>query len=70
MPEHRLTMGMTGRLRGDAHVAQAEALGAVEGSVYARQKFTIRASATITGDIRARLSIEDGAIVNGAIETA
>ena len=71
IPAHRLTIGMAGRMRGDVLAAEVVALGTVEGNVDARQKFAIRASARMIGNIRApSLTIEEGAFFKGRIETA
>jgi len=71
IPAHRLTIGMAGRLRGDVLAAEAVALGTVEGNVDARQKFTIHAGASMTGNIRTpSVTIEEGAFFKGRIETA
>jgi len=71
IPAHRLTIGMEGRMRGDVLAAEAVALGTVEGNVDARQKLTICAGARMTGNIRTpSLTIEEGALFKGGIETA
>lgn len=71
IPAHRLTIGMTGRMRGEVLAAEVVVLGTVEGIVDARQRFAIRASAKMTGNIRTpSLSIEEGAFFKGRIETA
>jgi len=71
IPAHRLTIGMPGRVRGDVLAAEVVALGTVEGNVDARQKFAIRASARMTGNIRTpSLTIEEGAFFKGGIEHA
>ena len=71
IPAHRLTIGMAGRMRGDVQAREAVALGTLEGNVDARQKFAIRASARMSGNIRTpSLTIEEGAFFKGRIETA
>jgi cytoskeletal protein CcmA (bactofilin family) len=71
IPANRLTVGKAGRMRGDVLAAEVVALGTVEGNVDARQKFAIRASARMTGNIRTpSLRIEEGAFFKGRIETA
>jgi len=71
IPAHRLTIGMAGRMRGDVQAREAVALGTLEGNVDARQKFAIRASARMNGNIRTpSLTIEEGAFFKGRIETA
>jgi cytoskeletal protein CcmA (bactofilin family) len=55
IPAHRLTIGPSGRMRGDVRAAEV----------------VIRASATVTGNIRTpSLTIEEGAFFKGGIETA
>ena len=69
IPAHRFTIGTGGRMRGDVLAAEVVALGTIEGNVDARQKFAIRASARMTGDIRTpSLTIEEGAVFKGKIE--
>jgi cytoskeletal protein CcmA (bactofilin family) len=71
IPANRLTVGKTGRMRGDVLAAEVVALGTVEGNIDARQKFAIRASARMTGTIRTpSLRIEEGAFFKGRVETA
>ena len=71
IPAHRLTIGMAGRMRGDVLAREAVALGTLEGNVDARQKFAMRASARMSGNIRTpSLTIEEGAFFKGRIETA
>ena len=71
IPDRRLTIGMGGRLYGDVRADEVVALGTVEGEVEARRRFTLRASATMTGGIRApSITIEEGAFFKGRIETA
>ncbi len=71
MPAHRLTIGMAGRVYGDVLAAESVALGTVEGNIDARQRFVIRASARMTGNIRTpSLTIEEGAFFKGESETA
>jgi cytoskeletal protein CcmA (bactofilin family) len=68
---HRLTIGMSGRIYGDVLASEVVALGTVEGNVEARQRFSVGASATMTGNIRTpSLRIEEGAFFKGRIETA
>jgi cytoskeletal protein CcmA (bactofilin family) len=67
---HRLTIGIGGRLYGDVRASEVVALGSVEGNLEATQRTTLRASATMTGDIRTpSLRIEEGAFFKGRIET-
>jgi cytoskeletal protein CcmA (bactofilin family) len=71
IPGHRLTIGASGRMRGDVLAAEVVALGTVEGNMDARQKLVIRASASMHGDIRSPSpTIEEGALFKGKIETA
>jgi cytoskeletal protein CcmA (bactofilin family) len=70
IPAQRLTIGISGRMRGDVLAGEVVALGTIEGNIDAR-RFVIRASARVTGNIRCpSLSIEEGAYFKGRIETA
>jgi len=71
IPAHRLTVGMGGRLYGDVVAAEVIALGTIEGNVEAKRSFILRASATMTGSVRApSVTVEEGAFFRGRIETA
>ena len=71
IPGHRLTVGIAGRVYADVLAAEVVALGTVEGNADARRTFVVRASATVTGSIRTpSLAVEEGAFVQGQIETA
>src|ERR1700691_81686 len=71
IPAHRLIVGLDGCVRGNVLAAEVLALGTVEGNVEARRTFAIRATASMNGDIHTpSLSIDEGALIKGSIETA
>ena len=71
VPAHQLTIGTGGRLYGDVRAAEVAVMGTLEGDVWAEQKVVLRATATMTGNIRTRsLQIEEGAFFKGKIEMA
>lgn len=70
IPAHRLTIGRTGRVRGDVRAGEVAASGAVRGNLDARSRVALGASANVIGDIRAAsLSIAEGAYLQGKVET-
>jgi cytoskeletal protein CcmA (bactofilin family) len=70
LQEHRLIVGLTGKLRADVKANDIVVLGSIHGHVEARDKIDIRKHARISGDIiAARLVTEDGAYLKGSVDT-
>jgi cytoskeletal protein CcmA (bactofilin family) len=70
IPEHRLTIGMAGRIRGEVHASEVAASGTVHGNVDARSRVALGASANVIGNIRTpSLSVAEGAYLRGKVET-
>ncbi len=69
LPDHRLTIGLHGRVNADAKVREVEVLGRHEGNIDAAKKITIRKGGRLVGDLRTpAIVIEDGAYFKGRIE--
>ena len=69
LPEHRLTVGLHGKVVADARVREVEVLGRLDGDIDAAKKITIRKGGRLTGDLRTpAIVIEDGAYFKGRIE--
>ena len=65
LPEHRLTVGPKGKIRGAVCTKEIEIFGRIEGNVKA-DKVVVRKSARLVGDLRTRiLVIEGGAWFEG-----
>ena len=66
-----VTIGPNGRTHADVYAREIVVEGKVEGALEARERVQVRRSAAVSGDIIApRISIEDGALVEGNVETA
>jgi cytoskeletal protein CcmA (bactofilin family) len=69
LPDHRLTVGLHGKVVADARVREVEVLGRLDGDIDAAKKITIRKGGRLTGDLRTpAIVIEDGAYFKGRIE--
>ncbi len=69
LPEHRLTIGLHGRVIADVTVREVEVLGRLDGDIDAAKKITIRKGGRLIGDLRTpAIVIEDGAYFKGRIE--
>lgn len=74
LPGDRVTIGPNGRVEGKSgrvciQAREAVVFGKVSGDIDAHERVEIRASGSVVGDIHAaRISIEDGAYVQGAID--
>jgi len=69
--QHRLTVGLSGRLQADVKANEIIILGSIQGNVEATEKIEIKKQASIIGDIRAaRIVTEDGAYMKGSIDTS
>ena len=70
LQEHRLTVGLNGKLRADVSAHDIVVLGSIHGNVEATEKIEIRKQASVTGDIKAaRIETEDGAYLKGSVDT-
>lgn len=67
---HNLTVGQNGRVRASVKAKDVVVHGRIDGNVHATDRLDVRKTAIIMGDLQSqRLSIEDGAFLNGKIET-
>jgi cytoskeletal protein CcmA (bactofilin family) len=70
LPEHTLTIGPNATVVADINAKFVTIFGSVIGSVNAREKADIRKTASIEGSlVCGRLAVQEGATVNGKIET-
>lgn len=68
--DHGLTIGPDADIRADITAKAIIIHGAINGTVTASDKVEIRETGSVTGDIRApRVSMADGALVHGHIDT-
>ena len=69
LPAHQLTIGAHGRVKAELQAKSVIIVGQIEGDVNATERVEVQASGVVDGDIRSpRLLIQEGAVVNGAIE--
>ena len=70
-PSHTLTIGESGRVKADVHARIIIVEGTVEGDIYGDEAVCLRQTARVFGNIKSpRVSIDDGAIYEGSIETS
>ena len=69
LQEHRLTVGVNGKVRASIKARELVVLGTIHGDVETTDKIDIRKEAKLVGDIKtARIVIEDGAYFKGNID--
>jgi cytoskeletal protein CcmA (bactofilin family) len=67
--EHRLTVGLNGKVSASVKARELVVLGSIHGNVDITDKIDIRKDAKLVGDIKtARIVIEDGAFFKGNID--
>jgi len=69
LPDHTLTIGPHADIKADISAKSVVIMGAVTGDVKAHERIEIRATGSVTGDIRSpRLALADGACLHGRVE--
>ena len=69
LPNNQLTIGPEGKIKADIHAKSAVVVGHVSGNVTATDRIEVQASGIVDGDVRApRLVVQEGAVLNGAVE--
>ncbi len=69
MPDSKLTIGTTGRVKASVKARELIVLGTIHGNVDVLDRTEIRKDAKLVGDIRTvRITIEDGAYFKGSID--
>src|ERR1044071_1509952 len=67
--QHRLTVGVNGKVRATIKAREVVVFGNVQGDVEVSDKITIKAGGSLVGDIRtAGIVIDDGAYFKGSID--
>ena len=70
LPDHALTIGPDADIKADITANTVTVLGAVTGTITARNKVDIRETGSVDGDIISpRLAISDGAVLRGRVDT-
>lgn len=69
LQSHQVTIGANGKVTAEISGKSVVVIGHVTGNVIASERVEIQATGIVEGDIRApRLLIQEGAVVNGAID--
>jgi len=69
LPNHQLTVGAHGEVKAELAAKTVVVAGHVTGNVNATERVEVQTSGIVDGDIRApRLTIQEGAVVNGSVE--
>jgi len=67
--EHKLTVGMAGKLKADINAREVVVYGCVQGNVHGTGRIEIKKGGSVIGDLRtAQVLIDDGADFKGSIE--
>ena len=70
LPAHTLTVGPNATICADITAKVVTIFGTVLGSITAHDRVDVRRSGSVDGNVNCgRLTVQDGAIVNGTIET-
>ncbi len=68
LPNHQLTIGAHGSIRGAVHAKSVLVIGRVTGDVHGSERVEIQATGIVEGDVTApRLVIAEGGVVNGNV---
>ena len=69
LPNNQLTIGAEGRVKAEVHAKSVVVVGHVTGNLSAADRIQVEATGIVDGDVKApRLVIEEGAMLNGAVE--
>jgi len=69
LKDHQVTIGSSGRIKGNIHGKLISVEGTVEGNLFGEEKIELQQSAVVNGDMRApRINLQEGAKFNGEIE--
>jgi len=67
--DSRVTIGRNGVVVANINAKEVVIMGAVTGNIHCTDRLDIRSEGSLTGDVvTPRISIEDGAVVKGAVE--
>ncbi len=69
LPKNQLTIGANGDVKAEINAKSVVVIGHLVGNINATERVAVQAAGVVEGDIRApSLLIQEGAVVNGAIE--
>jgi cytoskeletal protein CcmA (bactofilin family) len=67
--QHSITVGKSGRIKGDIYGRTIAVLGEVDGNLYGEEQIVLRQSSSVRGNLLApRVTLEDGANFKGSID--
>jgi cytoskeletal protein CcmA (bactofilin family) len=67
--EHRVTVGRNGVVQANISAREVVIMGKVTGNIECSDRVDIRSEGSLTGDIASRrISVEDGALLRGAVQ--
>jgi cytoskeletal protein CcmA (bactofilin family) len=67
--EHRVTIGRNGSVAANISAREVVILGKVQGNIQCTDRLDIRSEGALTGDvITQRISVEDGAVLEGSVQ--
>jgi len=68
LANHQLTIGANGRLKAEVHAKSIIVIGQVTGNLSATERIEIQATGVVTGDLKPRLNVQEGAVLSGNID--
>ncbi|MCP5058749.1 MAG: polymer-forming cytoskeletal protein [bacterium] len=69
LPNNQLTIGADGEVKAEVTAKAVSVIGHVTGNLNATDKIEVEGAGIVDGDVRApRLIIQEGAVLNGAVE--
>ena len=69
LPNNQLTIGAEGRVKAEVHAKSVIVIGHVTGNLSAADRIHVEATGIVDGDVKSpRLVIQEGAMLNGAVE--
>jgi cytoskeletal protein CcmA (bactofilin family) len=69
LPDNRVTIGRNGSVTANIDAKEVVIMGTVKGDILCTDRLDIRGEGSLTGDVVAeRISVEDGAVLKGAVE--
>ncbi|MBW2244730.1 MAG: polymer-forming cytoskeletal protein [Deltaproteobacteria bacterium] len=69
LPNNQLTIGADGEVKAEVTAKAVTVIGHVTGNLTATDKIEVEGAGIVDGDVRApRLIIQEGAVLNGAVE--
>jgi cytoskeletal protein CcmA (bactofilin family) len=69
LPDHRVTVGRNGQVKADISAKEVVVMGKIDGNLVVGDRVDVRNEGSVNGDVVAqRLTVEDGAFINGRVD--